>query len=151
MSERWKPNTTVATIVEIDNKFLFVEEISRQQRVINQPAGHLEENETLIEAAKRETLEETGWHVTPTALIGIYVYYSQLNNTIYHRYCFAAKADKQQDNAKLDDGIIGPIWLSLDEIKQRNNIRSPMVITCVEDYLTKPHHPLDIIRDHIQP
>lgn len=148
MPHRWRPNTTVATVVEVDNKFLFVEEISHDQRVINQPAGHLEKDESFVAAAVRETLEETGWHVTPTALVGVYVYHSQHNDTTYHRYCFAAKAEKQEPNAKLDDGIIGPIWLSLDEIKQRENIRSPMVIRCVEDYINCKHHPLDIIKEY---
>lgn len=148
MPHRWRPNTTVATVVEKDNRFLLVEEISRNKKVINQPAGHLEKDESFIEAAKRETLEETGWHVTPTALVGIYTYYSELNQTTYHRYCFVAKADKQEPRAQLDDGIIGPVWLSLDEIKQCDNLRSPMVITCVEDYLEHNHYPLDIIKEH---
>lgn len=150
MSHRWKPNTTVATIVEQNNRFLFVEEISNNQQVLNQPAGHLEEDESLIAAAYRETLEETGWHVKPTALVGIYIYHSKLNHTTYHRYCFAAQAERQEINAQLDDGIIGPVWLSLEELKQRPDLRSPMVITCVEDYLQAPHYPLELIKDHTQ-
>lgn len=150
MPHRWRPNATVATVTEVNNQFLFVEEISHNQRVINQPAGHIEENESLIEAAIRETLEETGWHVTPTAFMGIYIYRSQHNNTTYHRYCFAAEAEKQEPNAKLDKGIIGPLWLSFDEIKQRNNIRSSMVIRCVEDHINGNLYPLDMIKEYTQ-
>ncbi len=148
MPHRWRPNTTVATIVEQDNRFLLVEEISNNQQVLNQPAGHLEKEESLIAAACRETLEETGWHVTPTELVGIYIYHSTHNQTTYHRYCFAAQAQQQVPNATLDKGIIGPVWLTLEEIKQRTDLRSPMVLQCIQDYLKGQRYPIELIKDY---
>lgn len=148
MTERWTPHATVATIVMHNNRFLMVEEMSDGKPVFNQPAGHIEVGETIVAAAIRETLEETGWQVIPTALLGLYTYTSPINNITYHRYCLIAEARAQIDNAVLDDGIIGPQWLTLDELKSSHRLRSPMVLTCVEDYLNKPHYPLDIIIEH---
>lgn len=148
MTERWTPHATVATIVMQDDRFLMVEEISDGQRVFNQPAGHIEAGETIIEAAIRETREETGWKVIPTALLGLYTYTSPINHVTYHRYCLIAKVDAVIENATLDDGIVAAHWLTLDELKSSSRLRSPMVLTCIEDYLNKPHYPLDIIIEH---
>ena len=90
----WQPHITVATIVEDNGRFLFVEEVKNDKRVLNQPAGHLEANETLRDAAIRETLEETGWDVELTGVVGIYLYTAPSNGVTYQRVCFAAKAVK---------------------------------------------------------
>ncbi|SEQ77001.1 ADP-ribose pyrophosphatase YjhB, NUDIX family [Amphritea atlantica] len=145
---RWTPHVTVATIIEQDNKFLCVEEqsLSLQQLVINQPAGHVEANETFIEAAIRETQEETGWSVTPTALIGIYVYTAPANGITYHRYCFAAQADSHDPDQPLDTGIERAIWLSREELEMhKERLRSPMVTRCIDDYLAGNRFPLSVI------
>ena len=68
----WKPNVTVAAVVERDGKYLLVEEEDDGKLVLNQPAGHLDEGESLLDAVVRETLEETAWHFVPEFLIGIY-------------------------------------------------------------------------------
>ncbi|ASP39765.1 NUDIX hydrolase [Bacterioplanes sanyensis] len=148
MSERWTPHATVATLVEHQGRFLMVEEISAGEAVFNQPAGHVEANETLIEAACRETLEETGWRVRPTALLGLYTYTSPSNGVTYHRYCFIAEGIEAVAGAELDEGIIGPRWMDIDELRQCQRLRSPMVLTCVEDYLAGKRFPLDIIVEH---
>jgi len=148
MNERWTPHATVATIVYKDDKFLMVEELSDGKHVLNQPAGHIEEGETVIHAAVRETLEETGWHVSPTGLLGLYVYTAPANGITYHRYCLIAEDTGYDPKAELDDGIIGPRWLSIDELRNADNLRSPMVLTCAEDFLRKPHLPLDTIIEH---
>ena len=148
MSERWTPHATVATIAVKDDKFLMVEEVSNGKRVINQPAGHIEEGEKVIEAAVRETLEETGWHVKPTALLGLYTYTSPSNQVTYHRYCLIADILKQEPNATLDTGIIGYKWMSIEDLRASKSLRSPMVLTCAEDFLIKSHYPLDIIIEH---
>ncbi|WP_428034911.1 NUDIX hydrolase [Amphritea sp.] len=145
---RWTPHVTVATIIEQDGKFLCVEEqsLSLGQLVINQPAGHVEANETFVEAAIRETLEETGWRVTPTELVGIYVYTAPANGVTYHRYCFAARAESNDPELPLDTGIERALWLSREELEQRRVcLRSPMVTRCIDDYLSGIRFPLSVI------
>ena len=144
----WTPHATVATIVEEDGKFLFVEERSNNQDVINQPAGHIEQGETITEAAIRETLEETCWQVKLKHLIGIYIFTAPANGITYHRYCFAAEAIKELANNKLDDGIIAAKWFSWDEIQQLNNLRSPLVKRCLQDHIKGKQYPLDLIYEH---
>ena len=148
MTDLWYPHLTVATIVENDGKFLIVKEISNGQVVLNQPAGHLDKNETLGDAAVRETLEETGWHVQVDALVGFYLYTSPQNNTTYFRALFTALALTKEPNYILDDGILDAQWLSLEEIKQQQSmLRSPMVLTCIKDYLAGKRLPLSSILD----
>lgn len=147
---RWTPHATVATIVENQGRFLIVEEHSPtlNKLVLNQPAGHLEANETFIEAAIRETLEETRWHVEPEALLGMYVYQAPQSNTVYHRYCFIARALKEDPQAQLDTGIERALWLTLEELKARQqDWRSPTVMRCIEDYLSGQRYPLDFIHE----
>lgn len=148
MTERWSPRATVASIIERDGRFLMVEELSQGQPVINQPAGHVEQAETLCQAAIRETLEETGWMSEPTALVGLYTYTAPANQVTYHRYCFIAQALEQQSDTELDDGIIGPKWMTLEELRSCDNLRSPMVLTCIEDYVNGKRFPLDVIIEH---
>ena len=148
MTERWTPHATVATIVVKDDQFLMVEEWSNGQQVLNQPAGHIEQGETVIEAAERETLEETGWLVKASALLGLYTYTAPANAITYHRYCLIADAISRVPDAPLDEGIIGPQWHSIESLRTANNLRSPMVLTCAEDYLKRKHYPLDLIIEH---
>jgi 8-oxo-dGTP pyrophosphatase MutT (NUDIX family) len=151
MTNEWYPHLTVATIIENNGNFLIVKELSDGKTVLNQPAGHVDENETLIEAAVRETLEETGWHVQIDALVGFYMYTSPDNGTTYFRALFTATALEEEPNYTLDEGILAAQWLSLEEIRQQQPIlRSPMVLQCVEDYLTGKRLPLDCI-SHISP
>ncbi len=145
---RWTPHATVACIIEQDGRFLLVEEMASGQRVINQPAGHLEQGESFLEAAKRETLEETGWLVEPEALLGLYTYYAPANGVTYHRFCFIARALSQVPDAPLDDGIIGPLWLTREEIDARRpELRSELVTRCIDDYLRGTRYPLDFIQE----
>jgi len=145
---RWTPHATVACIVERDGRFLLVEEIAGGKAVINQPAGHLEEGESLVAAAQRETLEETGWLVEPEALLGLYTYYAPSNGVTYHRLCFIARAIAEQPGSTLDEGILGPLWLTRDELEQRRSqLRSELVIRCIDDYLDGTRYPLDFIQE----
>lgn len=142
---RFTPHATVATVVCVDNKFLLVEENINGRLCLNQPAGHLEENESLIEAAVRETFEETGWHVEPTHFLGVCVLKAE-NNVTYVRHTFVAKPVRFDENQPLDTGIIGTKWLSLDEIIQvKDQLRSHMVITTNEQYLNGQLHPLSLV------
>ncbi len=145
---RWTPHATVACIIEQDGRFLLVEEMASGQRVINQPAGHLEQGESFLEAAKRETLEETGWLVEPEALLGLYTYYAPSNGVTYYRFCFIARALSQVADAHLDEGIIGPLWLTREEIEARRpELRSELVTRCIDDYLRGTRYPLDFIQE----
>lgn len=144
----WPPHITVACIVENNGKFLMVEEQSNGKLVFNQPAGHLDPNETLQQAAVRETLEEAGWHVEPTHVLGVASYYSKRKKTLYYRTTFIAKALHEEPNAVLDDGIERAVWLSLDELKaQPEKLRSPLVLKNIEQYLSGIKYPLDLITE----
>lgn len=144
---RFTPHVTVATIVEDHGRFLLVEEFAGGQAVFNQPAGHLEADESLIQAAVRETLEETGWDVELTAVTGIYLYTAPSNGVTYQRVCFAARPLAQRPNHPLDSGIIGPQWLTRDELAaQPEKLRSELVLRCIDDYLAGARHDLSLIR-----
>ena len=144
---RFIPHVTVATVVEDQGRFLLVEEMASGRAVFNQPAGHLEADESLIEAALRETLEETGWHVELTGVTGIYLYTAPSNGVTYQRVCFAAKPLRHDPELKLDDGIIGPRWMSRDELAANpQRWRSELVLRCVDDYLAGECFPLALIR-----
>jgi len=140
------PHITVATIIERDGKFLMVKERSAGLMVYNQPAGHLELGETLMEAAIRETLEETAWKIELTAFLGIYHFTSQANGITYVRHCFVGNTLEHLVNSALDPEIEEALWMDLDTLlQQKNNLRSPLVLAAIQDYLAKPHYPLSLI------
>jgi len=141
----WKPHVTVAAIVERQDKFLIVREEIKGREVINQPAGHLDEDESLIEAVIRETLEETQYEFTPTGLQGIYRSTADDDPEItYLRFLFRGEVGKHF-NGELDQGIIAAEWLSLDEIRAcQHQHRSPLVLQCIEDYLSQPPCSLNV-------
>ncbi|MAR92819.1 MAG: NUDIX hydrolase [Pseudomonadota bacterium] len=144
----WTPHTTVATIAEHQGRYLLVEEVVDGRTVLNQPAGHIEPHESLLAAARRETLEETGWQVELEALVGIY-HYPAPNGVSYFRYCFAARTLDAVPDASLDEGIIGPLWLTLEELESRRaQWRSPMVKRCIEDYAAGKRYPLNLIHEY---
>ncbi|QKF52047.1 NUDIX hydrolase [Pseudomonas graminis] len=144
----WHPHITVATVIEDDGRFLFVEELKNGKLVFNQPAGHLEPDETLREAAIRETLEETGWDVELTGVVGIYLYTAPSNGVTYQRVCFSAKATRHHPERALDTGIVGAPWFSRDELaSQPERWRSELVLRCVDEYLAGPIHSLQVVRD----
>jgi 8-oxo-dGTP pyrophosphatase MutT (NUDIX family) len=151
---RWTPHATVATIVEKDGKFLLVEERriiddkSNTGVVYNQPAGHVDQGESIAAAAIRETLEETRWQVELQHLVGIYIFTAPSNGVTYHRYCFVAEAIKHHPDYKLDDGIIDAKWFSWNEIEQLNNLRSPLVKRCIKDHIDGKQYPLDLIYEY---
>ena len=144
---RFSLHVTVATIIEDNGRFLMVEEFAEGRAVFNQPAGHLEADESLIQAALRETLEETGWDVELTAVTGIYLYTAPSNGITYQRICFAAKPVRHHPDLALDHGIIGPQWLTRDElITQSKRLRSELVMQCIDDYLAGERFALSLIR-----
>ena len=142
----WKPNTTVAAIIERDSKFLLVEEQTERGNRFNQPAGHLEDGETLIEAVIRETLEESAYDFMPEALLGIYHWKHPHNDTTYLRFAFIGKAGVHYPMHELDEGILRAVWMTVDEIHEKQNLmRSPQVLMCIEDYLAGKRFPIEVI------
>lgn len=143
------PHATVATIVEKDGKFLFVKEYADNIEVINQPAGHVEANESIIDASIRETLEESGWEVTPESLVGIYTYRPPSSDATYYRFCFASKANRQIEDYPIDTDIHGQCWLTPEELYAETIAhRSPLVSLCVRDYMDGKRYPLSLIYEH---
>jgi 8-oxo-dGTP pyrophosphatase MutT (NUDIX family) len=142
----WYPHKTVATVVERDGCFLMVEERADGSVVFNQPAGHLEADETLLEAARRETLEETGWEVEPVKFLGLYHYTSAANQTCYIRSCFIATPVQHHGELELDREIIRAHWMTFEEIRELGNqLRSPIVLRVLEDYRRGISYPLSLI------
>ena len=142
----WQPDVTVATVVVRDGRLLVVEEQVRGERVINQPAGHLEPDETLLEAARRETLEETGWDVTLTAFIGAYQWKAPADGRHFLRMAFAAEPLRHHPDRPLDDGIVQALWLTPAELAAESaRHRSPLVWQVVQDFLAGRRFPLQAL------
>lgn len=144
----WTPDITVAAICCRDDKFLLVEERSKstQELVFNQPAGHIEPNESIVDAVVRETLEETCRHFTPESLIGIYRLEAD-NGKTYIRITFAGSISEIDENYSLDPDILRTHWLSADDVRRNPALRSPLVIHCIDDYLSGQRYPLDLLRE----
>ena len=145
---QWSPRVTVAAVVERQGRFLMVEETSGGKLVINQPAGHLEDDESLIEAVYRETLEEAAWHVRPEAVIGIYLWRHPTKHLTFLRIAFAASTIQHDPDRILDTGIERALWLRHDEVLAREEqLRSPLVLRTLGDYLAGRRYPLDLVAD----
>ncbi len=148
MSEIWKPNVTVAAIVERAGRFLLVEEETEEGLRFNQPAGHLEQGESLISALIRETMEETGYTVLPERLLGIYRWYHGAKDRVYLRFAFAASVQGHDATRALDVGIVRAAWLDEDElVEARPRFRSPMVARCIADFRAGKSYPLDLLQE----
>jgi ADP-ribose pyrophosphatase YjhB (NUDIX family) len=142
----WKPNVTVAAIVEREGRFLLVEEETDAGLMLNQPAGHLEANESLIEGAARETLEETAYEFTPEHLVGVYRWHHADRNVTYLRFAFAGRLGTHHAERALDTGIVRALWLTAEEVRaSRDRHRSPLVVRCIEDYQRGARAPLDLL------
>lgn len=143
---RWNPEVTVAAVVEQQGRFLLVEELSSGRLVLNQPAGHLEEGESLIEAAIRETREETAWRLRPEALIGVYLWRSPETGRGFLRFAFCGAVDQHDARQPLDRGIQRALWMPREQLcAQPGRLRSPMVMRCIDDYLTGRRLPLESV------
>lgn len=142
----WYPHITVATIVEREGRFLLVEEWDQGRLVLNQPAGHLDEGETLEQAAVREAIEETGWEVALQHITGIYLFTSPANRVTYLRTCYLASPVRERD-VKLADEIERVLWLTRDEIEAaRERWRSPLVLRCIDEHLAGRQFPNALVQ-----
>ena len=145
----WKPNVTVAAVVERDGRFLMVEEETDDGLRVNQPAGHLDQGESLVEAAAREALEETAHHFSPEFLVGIYQWPRPAGDITYLRFAFGGTITGFDPQRRLDSGIVRAVWMSLDELRaSRERHRSPLILQCCEDYLAGRRFPLELIRHY---
>ncbi|MBP9713128.1 MAG: NUDIX hydrolase [Sterolibacterium sp.] len=150
----WKPHVTVAAIIEREGRFLLVEEEvsdGAQGTLIryNQPAGHLDENESLLHACSREALEETAWHFTPQHLVGVYQWQRPARDVTYLRFAYCGQLGEHEAARALDDGILRALWLTPAEIEsRREQHRSPLVMQCVRDYLAGRRFPLDLVKHY---
>jgi phosphatase NudJ len=146
VDERWKPNVTVAAIVERNGRYLLVEEASPRGPVLNNPAGHLDAGESLIEAVMREVLEETARRFTPTHLVGVYLARSEHNGITYLRFAFAGAVGEPEPGRALDNGILRTLWLTPDEIAaQAVRHRSPLLASCIADHHAGQRFPLALL------
>jgi phosphatase NudJ len=150
MSERWKPSVTVAAVIEQHGRYLLVEEQTADGLRLNNPAGHLDPGESLLDAVARETLEETAYPFQPEALVGIYL--ARLpkpdGDVTYLRFAFAGRVG-DLTSRRLDDGIVRTLWLTPDEVRaSAERHRSPLVLQCVEDHLAGRRHSLDLLQTH---
>ena len=143
----FKPDVTVAAIVEREGRFLLVEEHIGQRLVLNQPAGHLEDGESLVEAVVRETLEESAWHFIPQTLVGLYLWKQPENGRSFLRVAIAGVVDHHEAQRQLDRGIERSLWLPRDQIVAKSaRLRSPMVLRCIDDYLDGARHSLEVLQ-----
>lgn len=145
----WTPRVTVASIIYHNDRYLLVEEEENGQRVLNQPAGHLEDGEGIIEATIRETAEETGGKFLPTSIVGIYRWRHPTQALTFLRFCIAGTLE-QPDGPLLphDKDIIRTHWLSYDELlEHRQTLRSPLVLQCIEDFRAGQRYPLTLYQD----
>lgn len=152
MSIIWKPSVTVAAVIEQAGKFLLVEEETSDGMRFNQPAGHLDPNESLETAVSREVLEETAYEFTPDSLVGVYMsrYVSSRSNenVTYLRFTYTGALGALHDQP-LDEGIIRTVWMSYAELLAcQDTHRSPLVLQCVDDYLAGKRSPLNLITTH---
>lgn len=147
---RWKPNVTVAAIIEVDGRFMLVEEHTSDGLMLNSPAGHLDHGESLAAGCAREALEETAHHFTPTALVGVYMASSSRttngSDVTYLRFAFAGTLGAFEPGRPLDDGIVRTLWMTIGEIRDSvARHRSPLLLRCIEDYLAGQRYPLALI------
>ena len=147
----WVPHITVASIIKKNNEYLFVEEYINDKKVLNQPAGHLEEHETLEEGCIRETLEETAYDVEVDYLVGIYQERKKNSLDMWLRFCFKCNILEEHVDRSLDKNILRKLWLPKKELTSSNFLyRSNMVLKCIEDYENGVKYPKEILKNLLE-
>jgi len=150
MDERWKPNVTVAAVIEREGRFLLVEEHTPEGLRLNTPAGHLDPGESPQQGAEREALEETARVFTPDRFLGVYLARFQRprrnEDVTYLRLAFGGSAGEPDPARALDTGIVRTLWMTLDEVRaSRERHRSALVLRCIEDFAAGRRLPLDAL------
>ena len=149
-----RPRITVAAVIERGGQFLLVEEEDEGRLLFNQPAGHLELGESLVQACAREVLEESAWHFRPRDLVGIYRWAkpaaASSPGVTYLRFAFCGDLGAHEAGRALDAGILRAVWLDVAQIRaSAERHRSPLVLRCIEDYLAGRRYPLDALIEHV--
>ncbi|PKM11140.1 MAG: NUDIX hydrolase [Gammaproteobacteria bacterium HGW-Gammaproteobacteria-3] len=146
----WKPHVTVAAIIENNHRFLLVEEETTNGLAFNQPAGHLEQGENLIDAVQREVAEETAWQFEPEHVVSVQLWRKNPAFPSFLRICFTGRCHSHDPTQTLDDGIVATHWLTREEVaaKQRQ-LRSPLVLISIDEYLGGVRHPLSLLQAFI--
>ncbi|MEI6542260.1 MAG: NUDIX hydrolase [Methylococcales bacterium] len=146
----WKPHVTVAAVIERNNRFLLVEEETPRGLQLNQPAGHFEKDEDLIDAIKREVNEETAWHFEPSDIISLQLWRRNPESPTFIRICFSGNCHSYNPDQPLDDGIITTHWLTRDEVAlQQHRLRSPLVLISIDEYLSGHRYPLSLLKSFL--
>ncbi|NOT11790.1 MAG: NUDIX hydrolase [Methylococcaceae bacterium] len=148
----WKPHLTVAAVIEKNQRFLLVEEETSNGLQFNQPAGHLEENEDIISAVKREVYEETAWHFEPEHVVAVQLWRKKPDSPTFVRICFSGYCHSHNPSQPLDVGIFAAHWLTVDEIQAKNRqqlLRSPLVLLSIDDYLDGQRYPLSLLKSFL--
>lgn len=152
MSRDWQPHVVVAAIVEREGRYLIVEEFIAGELRLNQPAGHWEPNETLLDAVRRETMEEAAWEIEPRSLLGVYTWQPAGLPYPFVRFAFVADPIRHHPQRALDQGIVRALWLTPDDLLARSaQLRSPSVMRCIEDHRAGRAFPLELIHQRIEP
>jgi len=142
----WRPDLTVAAVVQRDGRFLIVEERIQQATVLNQPAGHVEDRESALDAVIRETLEETAWHFVPRHLLGLYLWRNEATGRTTVRIAISGDVSHHDPERRLDHGIIRAHWLRREELVAHGvQLRSPMVLCCIDDFLAGRRYDLSAL------
>ncbi|MCS6763582.1 MAG: NUDIX hydrolase [Candidatus Protistobacter heckmanni] len=154
MNTSWKPRVTVAAVIEREGRFFLVEEDTAEGLKLNQPAGHLDSGESLLQAVVREALEETAYDFAPTALLGVYLAAGHSSRTgeavTYLRFAFRGKLGRCHEGRALEMGIVRTVWMTPEEIRaSAARHRSPMLLQCVEDHLAGKQGSLDVLYTHV--
>ena len=148
----WRPDITVAAIVERDQRFLFIEEVISGRRVLNQPAGHVEHGESLLDAVCRETFEESAWRFTPEALVGVYLWRHPRSGRDTLRFAFCGAVHGHEPDRPLDHPVLAAHWFTRADVDARAAaLRTPVVLRCLEDYLAGQRLPLSAVTEFSQP
>jgi 8-oxo-dGTP pyrophosphatase MutT (NUDIX family) len=142
----WRPDLAAAAIVQRDNRFLIVEENIRGALVFNQPAGHVDDGESIIDAVVRETLEETAWHFKPRSLLGLYLWRNPANGHSILRVAIAGDVTHHEPDRRLDVPVVAAHWMERQALlAQPSKLRSPLVMRCIDDYLAGQRHDLSAL------
>jgi len=140
------PDITVAALAERQGRFLLVEEHIARRLVFNQPAGHVEPGETLLEAVARETREETAWRFTSEAFLGAYIWRHPGTGRASLRFAFIGSVTDHDAQQPLDHGILRTHWLTREQVlEHETRLRSPLVLRCIDDYLAGQRSPLESV------
>ena len=142
----WKPDITVAGVIEDAGRFLIVEERINNHLVFNQPAGHVESGEAILDAVVREVREETAWVFVPQAFLGVYLWSNPANGRATLRFAFSGAVADHDAGQRLDHAIVRTHWLSRAQLIERaSHLSSPLVLRCIDDYLSGRRLPLEAV------